>query len=153
VTRLSVFAFAVLTLGPVMGMTATAQEKEQKQQQKEPVRHVIGVPGVGLPGKAIELTSAEDFASVFGPEALEKVKGQVDFSREKVVYVGWEGSGSSSLRFSVVRGCRGLTSVAIYVHTPRIATTDNRIKGGMIVMPRGMRWTFGPEAGPERDGR
>ena len=135
--RLSVFAFFVALLGSL----AAAGISSADQVAKEQVRHLQGVGSPALKGPPIEITSAEDFARHFGNEALKKVKGEVDFSTEKVVWVGWQGSSSTRLGFTVT-SCRGRTKVNLQLSTPFMALSDDRPNGGLVVMPKEAIWTF-----------
>jgi hypothetical protein len=136
VNRLSVFAFVVALLGSLVAGVSSADPVA-----KEQVRHLSSFRAPGLEGRPIEITSEEDFARHFGKEALKKVKGEVDFSTEKVVYVGWRGSSSTRLGFTVT-SCRGQTKVSLQLATPFQALTDDRLHGGLVVMPKEATWTF-----------
>jgi len=134
----TILAFVATVLGSVLGAITPIEQP----QEVLPVRHVTGVKADGIEQKPIEITSPEDFAKHFGEKGLEHVKGQVDFSKEKVLWVTWTGSGSSSLDFTT-QECKGQFKVKVYVYTPQIATADNRMNGGLLVMPKDAVWTFG----------
>ena len=116
--------------------TVTAKDAAPRPQ----VRLLTGINARGLPGKTTIITSERQFARLLGKDALAKARGQVDFTREKVLWVTWEGSSSSRLSFHVLQ--RNPIIVSAWVETSDPALADHSQLGGLIVMPRDADWEF-----------
>ena len=95
--------------------------------------------------KPAEISTEEQFERTFGKDALAKVRGRVDFTREKVLFVTWAGSSSSYLAFAVKEE-KGKVRVVIAIKMPRLALADYRRHGALLVMPKDASWAFGPLA-------
>ena len=131
----ALLGFAALHAGDDTGRGAKGEET------KPLVRQLRGIDAVGF-GKTTEITTEKEFAQAFGEKAVALNKGQVDFTREKVVFVTWTGSGSSSLHFAVKRD-KGKIHVVLAIETSNPATADHQLKGAAVAMPKDATWGFG----------
>jgi hypothetical protein len=106
------------------------------------VRLIRGVKGPWRWGdqEATEITTEEGLTRIFGD--APHIRAEVDFSREKLVWVNWAGSSSSYLTHTV-RSRNGKITLVLAVETPRPALTDYRQHGALVVMPRDTAWVFG----------
>jgi hypothetical protein len=117
-------------------------EAVQSVCTKAPVRLLKGVAADGFGKDTTVITTEGEFAKRFGAKALELVKAQVDFSREKVLWVTWSGSSSSYLTYDVKEEA-GRMVVMVSVVTPSPAFADLRAHGALLVMPKDAAWQRG----------
>jgi hypothetical protein len=149
------FGKKTMTLLPAPGQASAAEDKAIRARywailaavtavcrEPEPVRILEGAGAVGLPGKAREITTEKELAQHFGVQAQALIKKQVDFTREKLLWVTWQGSSSSYLTFDVQKD-NGKLKVLVSIVTPNPALADLRLHGGLIVMPQGASWQCG----------
>jgi hypothetical protein len=113
----------------------------QPEGSKPPVRMIQGVHVVGF-GEKKEISSEQELAKMFDAKDQARIKEQVDFTKEKILLVTWTGSSSSWLTFAIKQE-KGKVKVVVAIHTANPAFADNRLHGGMIVMPRDAVWEFG----------
>ena len=114
-----------------------------KQDATKPlVRKLQGIKVAGFGERRSEITTEQEFARIFGEEALAKVRNHVDFAKEMVQLVTWTGSSSSYLNFGVKQN-NGKITVVVAIETSNPALADNRPHGGLIVMPKNASWEFG----------
>src|SRR6185369_267833 len=85
--------------------------------QGENVVKVIDVKGLKLatseeafsPKIGVVITSAGELAkAISDKESVAKVASQVDFTKEKLVYFKWSGSGGDKLSFTTAKGANKL---------------------------------------------
>jgi hypothetical protein len=107
-----------------------------------PVRMIPGVEVDGFGKRGTVISSEAELARYFDAKVRDQVVSQVDFSREKVLWVTWRGSSSSSLRFRTVEE-NGKVKVVLWTHTSSPALMDLRMHGRLIVMPKDAAWEFG----------
>jgi hypothetical protein len=110
------------------------------------VAHVREIKGVRftrqVEGGPTEITTAEQLAKVFGETGAGWLRDEVDFAREKLVWVTWSGSSSESLTYRIEsRG--GKMTVVLAIHSPNPSLTDYRPHGILLVLPRDAAWEFG----------
>jgi hypothetical protein len=106
---------------------------------KKSVRRLQGIKNLLTElGKPV-IADEKDLAKAFSKEAQEQIKKDVDFTKEQLVGFGWKGSGSESLSFDF-KEKDGKVTVFISILTPSPATTDLRMHGVWIVMPKGASW-------------
>ena len=88
-----------------------------------------------------EITTEEDLSKCFGETSAERIRNEVNFAREKLLWVSWMGSGSDRLvhRFEP---CKGKIAVVLRIVTPVPALTDLRQHGVLLVLPRDTAWRF-----------
>jgi hypothetical protein len=111
-------------------------------EQKPLVRMLKGLSAEGFGERPTEITTKEQFVKIFGAKAVAQVADQVDFSKEKILWVTWAGSSSSWLTFSV-RNDQGKITVVVSIQKSNPAFADYRLHGGLIVMPKDASWEFG----------
>ncbi len=109
---------------------------------RQPAVRVLGVGVSGMPGMRKEITTDAELARLFDEKTRALLRGLVDFGREKLVWVTWQGSSSGGLAFRV-REDNGKVKVAIWIHTPSPALTDLRMRGQLIVLPKDANWEYG----------
>jgi hypothetical protein len=88
-----------------------------------------------------EISTEEELSKSFGETSAERIRNEVNFAREKLLWVSWMGSGSDRLvhRFEP---CKGKIAVVLRIVTPVPALTDLRQHGLLIVIPRDAAWRF-----------
>ncbi len=94
---------------------------EQKDKDKDAVRQIdvknltLPKPKTNTKPEALEITSAEQLSQALpGEETQAKIKGQVDFSKEKLVYFGWNAAPDSKITFRVEKSDKGLLVSFVY---------------------------------------
>jgi hypothetical protein len=132
----AVALLALSLLGTAL-VRADVVPSEPKTPMKPPVRLLPDAPGQSFGQGTEEFTSREAFVKRFG----EKAAADVDFEREKVLWVTWTGSGSSFFNYRVEMNEGGM-KVEFNVKTPNPATTDLRHKGALLVMPKQASWEW-----------
>jgi hypothetical protein len=143
-TRRFSWVFALVFGGTaLLGSTAlrAGADGAHAGDSKPPVRMIQGIHVVGF-GEKREITSEQELAKMFDAKDQARIKEQVDFTKEKVLLVTWTGSSSSWLTFAVKQE-KGKVKVMVAIKTANPAFADNRLHGGMIVMPRDAVWEFG----------
>jgi hypothetical protein len=128
-----------LGLGLAVGVRAAEPAKDDKPAVRElkDVRPTLPAKDVNKPA---EIKTAEEAAKVFDKDALEKVKKEVDFSKEKLVCFDWEGSGQDMLAFKVEKDKDA--QVVVFTYT-RGLTKDLGKHARVFVMPQDMKWRVG----------
>ena len=136
-------ATMVLALG--VGLAVGARAAEPAKDDKPAVRELKDVR-VTLPAKDVnkpaEIKTAEEAAKVFDKDALEKVKKDVDFNKEKLVCFDWEGSGQDTVTFKLDKDKDA--QVVVFTYT-RGRTKDLRMHARVFVMPKEMKWRVGDD--------
>jgi hypothetical protein len=142
-TRLSAFALTLVCGAAMLFRSAALQGSQPAElgDKKPLVRMLEGVKCDGF-GDSTVITTEEQLAKILGKEAYANVKNQVDFTKEKILWVTWAGSSTSWLTFSV-KEVQGKLTVSVAIQTGNPATADNRPHGGMIVMPKDATCKFG----------
>jgi hypothetical protein len=124
-------AVAVLVAVPAFAVEASAVRKLDAQKLN------VAVPagGESAPSHSV-IRSADDLGTVFLDAAgRDAVKGQVDFAKEKLVVIAWQGSSSSAAEAWVSRCGK---SVRFAVVTSEPALSDLRPHVAVFAMPAEM---------------
>jgi hypothetical protein len=96
--------------------------------------------GKGKVSEPTVITSAAELAkAIADDEAQTKIKGQVDFAKEKLLFFKWSGSGGDKLGFKTNKGDKGL-EVTILLK-PGL-TRDLRQHHQLFVLPKDATWKF-----------
>jgi hypothetical protein len=147
ITPMHTRLMATTLLALVVALPAWAGYKSQKDEDKAAVRKLelkgakLGIPK-GKVANPTEITTAEQLAKAF-PDEQElqaKIKSQVDFTKEKLLYFAWSGSGGDSLSFQVDKGEKGPVVTFMY---KRGLTRDVRGHHALYAMPRDATWAMG----------
>ena len=81
--------------------TLLATAEPAKKDEKAPIREVelkLNTLPKGRTANPIIITNAEELAKAFPAEETQKALAkQVDFTKEKLLYFGWSGSGADTL--------------------------------------------------------
>jgi hypothetical protein len=88
-----------------------------------------------------EITTEEDLSKCFGETSAERIRNEVNFAREKLLWVSWKGSGSDRLVHRL-EPCKGKNTIVLSVETPAPASADLRQHGVLLVLPRDTAWRF-----------
>ena len=84
------------------------------------------------------ITSAAELAKAIPDEETQtKIKGQVDFAKEKLLHFRWAGSGGDKLGFKTAKGDKG-PEVTILLQ-PGL-TRDLRYHNQLFVVPKNATW-------------
>jgi hypothetical protein len=129
----------MIVLGSCVLAWSSAPASEQDKQDKDAVARVIKVPGVkGFPKgnakKPTVITSADELAKSF-PEQdrREAIQKQVDFTKEKLLYFAWSGSGGDRLTPVVEKGKDG--PAVTFLYSPGL-TRDLRAHVHLYAIPK-----------------
>jgi hypothetical protein len=128
-----------LGFGLAVGVRAAEPAKDDKQAVRE-LKDVRATTTAKNVNKPAEVTSADEAAKVFDKDTLEKVKKEVDFSKEKLVCFDWEGSGQDMVAFKLDKDKDA--QVVVFTYTPG-RTKDLRMHSRAFVMPKDMKWRVG----------
>jgi hypothetical protein len=131
-----------------MARYLTKEGKLKARFEMQPtVRLVKGVTvAAGKGQQGCEITTEKELAKLFHETARAEILKQVDFAKEKLVYVTWCDSGSSYLSWDVQED-QGKITVFLAVVLPMPATADLRMHGVLVVMPKLASWRFAGGAG------
>jgi hypothetical protein len=139
IARLLIVASLALVLSVAAGPGTAAQKDEPAAVRQIDLKDLK----FGLPkGKVTEPTtiaSMEELAKAFpdNPEAVTKIKDQVDFAKSKLVLFAWSGSGGDKLGFQTEKGDKGLEVTFLY--QPGL-TRDLRGHTHLFAVPRDSTW-------------
>jgi hypothetical protein len=127
----------------VLPLSAFADDKKEDAAVKE-----IDLKGAkfGLPkGKAdmpTVLKSAEELAKAIPDvEVQAKVKKEVDFAKQQLLFFAWSGSGGDRLAYNVEKGEKGPLVVFLYT---RGLTRDLRGHVHLFALPKDATWKVVP---------
>jgi len=119
--------------------SAGADDAKKDDTKKDAVRK-IDLTGFkaerarGTVEKPLEINSAEDLARTFtDKEIQERIKKDVNFETEKLLFFAWAGSGGDKLAFTVEKGSDA--PVVMFTHTPGL-TRDLRQHFLLYAMPK-----------------
>jgi hypothetical protein len=138
---------AVLVMVTAVGLAAASVfADEPAKKDKEPQVREIDAKGLGRKDRGVDatkptvITSAEELAKVFPDEEVQKrLKKEVDFSKEKMLFFDWGGSGGDKLTFTETKGDKGLEVVFSYRQG---LTDDLRHHTKLYVLPKDATWKF-----------
>jgi hypothetical protein len=128
-----------LGFGLAVGVRAAEPAKDDKQAVRE-LKDIRANTTAKDVNKPTEITTAEEAAKAFDKEALEKVKKEVDFSKEKLLCFDWEGSGQDKVGFKLEKDKDAMLVVFTYT---RGLTKDLRMHSHVFVMPKDAKWRVG----------
>ena len=117
---------------------------------KPEVRQLRGIRADGFGRDTRMIGSEEELVQALGKEEAARVLGEVDFAREKILWLTWAGSSSSYLTYRVEQDGIKL-KVVVAIETSNPALTDFRPRGALLVMPKNASWQYG-RVGDDRDG-
>jgi hypothetical protein len=84
------------------------------------------------------ITSTAELARTFPDEDTQaSVQKHVDFTKQKLIYFAWAGSGQDKLTFTVGKGEKG---VEVVFHYKRGLTRDLRPHTHLYVVPKDASW-------------
>src|SRR5262249_43772379 len=108
-TRLLALAICGLTLPA--GAIAEDKTKEEKKAAVVKELDATGVPRVlerGVVSKPTAITSAEELTKAIPVEKVQtRLKKEVDFTKQQVLFFAWSGSGGDKLTPTVEKGEKG----------------------------------------------
>ena len=127
-------ALAALLFAATTTIVAAAEKSPEK---KEPVRKLAvmltGEDSIKLSATqgVTEATTAEELKKHFGEALARQLGGNVDFAKEKVVYVGWGSSGPpfDTLEYEIKETKSGKT-VSFYAKSPKVNVRGQAYKLG-----------------------
>jgi hypothetical protein len=94
----------------------------------------------GSVDKPIVITNANELAKViFDQNSLDKIKAQVDFSKEKLLYFHWSGSGGDKLDITAVKEAGGNITQVYLIYQAGL-TRDLRPHHHLFVVPSKTEW-------------
>jgi hypothetical protein len=130
------FLLAAVVLG-LTALTATAGDTAVRTLDLKGLK--LGNPK-GKVSQPTVITSAEELAAAVADEdAQKKIKDQVDFTKEKLLYFVWAGSGGDKLSFASDKGDKGLE---VTVTLKPGLTNDLRQHRHMVAIPKDATWKF-----------
>jgi hypothetical protein len=137
--QLAVLTACVLALA---ALPASGGEKDKLPVREVDLKGIDLGDAKGDPHKPAVITSAEDLAKAIpSEEAQAKIKKDVDFAKEKVLYFAWSGSGGDRVTLSSLKiSGRGTTAVFSYKTGQ---TDDLRRHHRAFVLPKDATWSFG----------
>src|SRR5262249_19989758 len=128
----------LLALGVFLVLPFCVQADEPKKETRNTVRE-IDLTGIEFPppsgrfDKPTEITSAEELARAFPREGAQaKIKKEVDFTTQKLLFFAWAGSGQDKLSFKAGDGEK---PVIIFTYEPG-RTKDLRPHIHLYVVPK-----------------
>jgi hypothetical protein len=140
--RAGFFALAVCV---VVVANAVADDPAKKDKEPAQVRE-IDLKGLklgdasGTVQKPTVITSDEELKkAVPDDDAQKQIKKDVDFSKQKLLFFSWAGSGQDQLSFKEDKGEKGLA--VVFTYQPG-RTKDLRAHFHLIVMPKDATWNF-----------
>jgi hypothetical protein len=142
-TQLLALAIGGLTLSAA----AFAEDKAKEEKKDAIVRELDakGVPRVlerGTVDKPTIITSAEELAKAISVEEVQaRIKKEVDFAKEKMLFFAWSGSGGDKLTPTVEKGEKGPEVVFQY---RRGLTKDLRPHVHLFAIPKDATWKVQP---------
>jgi hypothetical protein len=104
---------ALLVCGLTISAGAFAEEKATDEKKEAAVKELDakGVPRVlerGEVDKPTAITSAEELTkAIAGEEVHTRLKKEVDFTKQQVLFFAWSGSGGDELTYTVEKGEKG----------------------------------------------
>jgi hypothetical protein len=133
---------ALALWGLVWPLVARADEpaKDAKQAVKEiDLKGLKRAPAEGGDvKKPTVITSAEELAKAFPEEELQgRIKKEVDFDKQRLLFFAWAGSGGDKLDFKVEDGKKGPEAVFTYRTG---LTRDLRGHFHLYVLPKDATW-------------
>jgi len=133
----------VLVLVTAVGLAAASVLADEPAKKEARVREIyakeLGRKDRGNDAtKPTVINSAEELAKVFPEEEVQKaLKTEVDFSKEKMLFFNWGGSGQDNLTFTETKGDKGLEVV---FHYRQGLTDDLRHHTKLYVLPKDATW-------------
>jgi len=138
-TRLLALALCGLTLSA--GAFAEDEAKEGKEDAVVKELKATGVPRVldrGDVSKPTLITNTEELAKAIPVEAVqERLKKEVDFTTQQVLFFAWSGSGGDKLTYTVEKGKKGPEVIFQYRSG---LTKDLRSHVRLFVLPKDATW-------------
>jgi hypothetical protein len=138
-TQLLALAFCGLTLS-----AGAFVEDEAKEGKKDAVVKELGATGVprvlerGEVSKPTAIANTKELAKAIPVEAVQKrVKKDVDFTTQQVLFFEWSGSGGDKLTYTVEKGKKGTEVVFQY---RRGLQKDLRPHVRLFAMPKDATW-------------
>jgi hypothetical protein len=135
---LTVPALALLLTLPNWAGGAAQKEGEEADIHRLDLKGLkTGIPK-GKVTAPTEITTAEQLAKEFPDEEWQtKIKNQVDFTKSKLLYFGWAGSGGDKLGFQTEKTDKGL--VVTFLYQPGL-TRDLRGHVVLFAIPKDATW-------------
>jgi hypothetical protein len=115
-TRLIALLICGLTISA--GVFADEKATDEKKEDVVKVLDAKGVPRVlerGDVNKPVAITNAEELTkAIAGEEVQVRLKKEVDFTKQQVLFFAWSGSGGDELTYTVEKGAKGAEVVFQY---------------------------------------
>src|SRR5262245_45061570 len=135
------FAMNLLVAGFVLAPLARADDPSKKPDAVVREIDLKGYPAAPPRGdvhKPVIITTAEELARAFvKPEWQDRVKKQVDFARDKLLFFAWSGSGGDRLMATASKGKDG---PVIVFHYSAGLTDDVKAHFRLFALPRTATW-------------
>lgn len=127
------FAAALAALTFTLGARAADAVKEIELTGFKPAARPMTAAD-----KPTEITSAEDLEKTIPQkDVVENVKKQVDFSKQKLLFFAWSGSGQDKIKPDDVK------DGSVSFNYTRGLTRDLRPHFHLFVMPKDAKWSVG----------
>ncbi len=138
--RVQFFVLMALVLVAAPG-PAAGGEKDRPPGREIDLKGISLGDAKGDPRKPVVITSAEELAKAIpNEEAQARIKKDVDFAKEKVLYFAWAGSGGDRVSFSALM-ISGGKATAVFAFKAGL-TDDLRRHHRVFVIPKDAGWTF-----------
>jgi hypothetical protein len=136
--------FAVVLLAMVAAAGSQRTSADDSGNDKDAVVKELALGGLRVearaakPDKPTMITDVEGLAKVFPDEDLQRrLKKEVDFKKQKLLFFAWSGSGGDRLTYKVERGEKGPEVVFLY---KRGLTRDLRHHRHLFAVPKDAAW-------------
>ncbi len=100
----------------------------------------VEAPETGLPGEVTRIGSAKELQKakkVLDPKLLDKLNAKLDFEKEELVIVRWQGSGQDMLTAEVKKEQNG---PVVHFSYKKGATDDLRNHQAHFLLPKKAKW-------------
>ena len=121
-----------------LGLFADAAAKKDANAgvRRSDIKPLFKEPPRGDVTKPTVITNDEELAKAFPDKELQiRIKKEVDFSKEKLLYFAWGGSGQDKFAFKGV-----IKQEVVFIYTPGL-TRDLRPHAYLYAVPKDATWT------------
>jgi hypothetical protein len=129
-----------LTLLAIAGLTLRADDKKDSDVKEVDLKGLKrDIPALGF-DKPTVITSEDQLKKAFPEEDTQaRLKKEIDFAKQQVLFFAWSGSGQDSLTFEVAKGSSADEVVFKFVGG---RTKDLKGHFHAYVLPKDMKWKF-----------
>ena len=136
---------ALAACGLTLGAGASAQDRGPKQGAVVKELDAKGVPRVlerGDVNKPTAITSAKELATAIpGKEVQARLKKEIDFRKQQILFFAWSGSGGDKLTYRLDKGATGPVVIFEY---QRGLQKNLAPHVRLFAIPKGATWKVQP---------